>query len=106
MLEEGSATPGGIRPRFYDLVPAVVYATLNVPDLGEARRFFLDTLGLDEEPGNELHPPELEALWGLEGARRESFVARGGDVYLEVVRTSSPQGSRCPTTTCSATAAS
>ena len=38
VLEEGAATPGGIRPRFYDLVPAVVYATINVPDLAEARR--------------------------------------------------------------------
>src|SRR5436190_19234533 len=33
LLEEGAATPGGIRPRFYDLVPAVVYATLVVNDL-------------------------------------------------------------------------
>ena len=96
VLEEGSATPGGIRPRFYDLVPAVVYATLNVPDLAEARRFFLDTLRLDEEPETELHPPELEALWGLDGARRESFVTRGGDVYLEVVQYLEPAGQPLP----------
>ena len=96
VLEEGSATPGGIRPRFYDLVPAIVYATINVPDLAEARRFFLDTLGLDEEHGTELHPPELEELWGLPGARRESFVARGGDVYLEVVQYLDPVGRALP----------
>ena len=96
VLEEGSATPGGIRPRFYDLVPAVVYATVNVPDLAEARRFFVDTLGLEEEPGTVLHPPELEALCGLAGARRESFVARGGDVYLEVVRYLDPVGAPLP----------
>jgi catechol 2,3-dioxygenase-like lactoylglutathione lyase family enzyme len=96
VLEEGLATPGGIRPRFYDLVPAVVYATVNVPDLAEARRFFLDTLGLEEEPETDLHPPELEALWGLAGARREGFVARGGDVYLEVVCYLEPEGRPLP----------
>jgi catechol 2,3-dioxygenase-like lactoylglutathione lyase family enzyme len=91
VLEEGAATPGGIRPRFYDLVPAVVYAALSVPDLGPARRFFCDTMGMVEED-TVLHPRELEALWGLDGARRESFVARGGDVYLEVVRYDDPPG--------------
>jgi catechol 2,3-dioxygenase-like lactoylglutathione lyase family enzyme len=96
VLEEGAATPGGVRPRFYDLVPALVHATLVVSDLAEARRFFLDTLGLVEEAGLELHPPELEALWGLAGARRESFVARGGDVYLEVVRYLEPEGRPLP----------
>src|SRR5207253_10155573 len=61
-------------------------------DLDRARRFFLDTLGLVEEPDTVLHTPEHEALWGLEGARSESFVARGGDVYLEVVRYDDPPG--------------
>ena len=96
VMEEGAATPGGIRPRFYDLVPAVVYATINVPDLTEARRFFVETLGLAEEPQTVLHPPQLEALWGLPGAGRESFVARGGDVYLEVVRYVEPVGRPLP----------
>ena len=92
VLEEGSRTPGGIRPRFYDLVPAVVYAAISVPDLTEARRFFIETLGLAEEPQTVLHPPELEALWGLDGATRDSFVARGGDVCLEVVCYDEPEG--------------
>ena len=96
MLEEGAAIPGGIRPRFYDLVPAVVYAAISVPDLGVARRFFVDTIGLAEEPQTVLHPPELEALWGLKGATRESFVARGGDVYLEVVAYGEPAGRPLP----------
>ena len=55
-----------------------------------------ETLGLVEEPGTVLHPPELEALWGLAGAQRESFVARGGDVYLEVVRYDDPAGRPLP----------
>jgi catechol 2,3-dioxygenase-like lactoylglutathione lyase family enzyme len=92
LMEEGPALPGGIRPRYFDLVPAVVYATLSVADLGPARRFFADTVGLIEEPQTVLHTPELERLWGLEGARRDGFVVRGGDVYLEVVRYDDPQG--------------
>jgi catechol 2,3-dioxygenase-like lactoylglutathione lyase family enzyme len=92
VLEEGTTTPGGIRPRFYDLVPAVVYAAISVPDLAVARRFFVETLGLAEEPQTVIHPPELESLWGLSGTKSESFVARGGDVYLEVVSYSDPAG--------------
>ena len=86
ILEEGSATPGGIRPRHYDLAPALVYATLSVADLDAARRFYLDGLGLAEVPATVLHPPQLDALWGLGGARRDGFVARAGDGYVEVVR--------------------
>lgn len=92
VFEEGTATPGGVRPRHYDLVPAVVYAALSVPDLERARSFYVDTLGLVEEPGTVLHEPDSEHLWGLEGARRDSFVARGGDVFLEVVRYDEPVG--------------
>lgn len=96
VLEEGEAMPGGVRPRFFDLVPAVVYATVSVADLEAARRFFLDTLGLAEQAELVLHPPELESLWGLAGARRESFVARGGDLYVEVVRYDDPVGRPMP----------
>ena len=90
LFEEGVATPGGIRPRFYDLVPAIVYAALSVSDLDGAQRFYVDALGLEEKPGTVLHRPEDEAVWGLEDVRRDSFVARGGDVYLEVVRYEEP----------------
>ncbi|MBM3677574.1 MAG: VOC family protein [Actinobacteria bacterium] len=91
VLEEGSATPGGIRPRFYDLAPAVVYAAATVPDLEAARRSLVDVAGLFEEPAGTLHAPEHEALWGLGGARAERFVARGGDVYLEVTEYAEPR---------------
>jgi catechol 2,3-dioxygenase-like lactoylglutathione lyase family enzyme len=90
VFEEGLATPGGIRPRFYDLVPAVVYVTLSVADLAEARRFYVDALGLEEEPDTVLHEPDDEVLWGLDAVQRDSFVARGGDVYLEVVQYDEP----------------
>ena len=64
VLEEGASTPGGIRPRFYDLVPAVVYATINVPDLAEARRFFVETLGLAEEPRDRAPPARARGAVG------------------------------------------
>jgi catechol 2,3-dioxygenase-like lactoylglutathione lyase family enzyme len=90
VLEEGAATPGGIRPRFYDLVPAIVYVALSVTDLDAARRFYVDVLGLVEEPDTVLHRPEAEVVWGLDGVRRDGFVARGGDAYLEVLRYTEP----------------
>jgi catechol 2,3-dioxygenase-like lactoylglutathione lyase family enzyme len=90
LMEEGDALPGGIRPRFYDLAPALVYATVSVRDLERARAFFAGTVGLTLQDDVVLHAPALEALWGLEGARRETLVVRGGDVYLEVVRYDDP----------------
>ncbi len=95
LLEDGTGVPGGVRPRFYDLAPAVVYATLSVPDLEAAREFYLGTLGLLED-GVTLHTREMERLWGLPGAESDSFVAHGGDVYLEVVRYEQPVGRRRP----------
>jgi catechol 2,3-dioxygenase-like lactoylglutathione lyase family enzyme len=91
VLEDGPGLPGGVRPRFYDLAPGVVYATLSVPDLEAARSFYLGTLGLVEEDVI-LHTPDMESLWGLPEARNQSFVARGGDVYLEVVHYADPVG--------------
>lgn len=92
LFEEGADTPGGIRPRFYDLVPAVVYATVSVADLDQGRRFFLDTLALEEDTHTVLHTPEHETLWGLEGALCESFLVRTDDVWIEVVRYDDPPG--------------
>ncbi|WP_187369093.1 VOC family protein [Baekduia soli] len=92
LMEEGVALPGGVRPRFYDLAPALVSATLSVADLDRARTFLVETLGLVPVPDVVLHGPQHEALWGLAGARREAFVVRGGDVFLEVVRYDEPAG--------------
>ncbi|MHB1538991.1 MAG: VOC family protein [Solirubrobacteraceae bacterium] len=89
VIEDGPQLPGGIRPRHYELEPAVLYATLSVSDLELARAFYLDTIGLVESE-QELHSAEMEELWGLRGARRECVVARGGEVYLELVRYEQP----------------
>lgn len=94
LMEEGAQMPGGVRPRFYDLAPALVSITVSVADLDRARAFFVDTVGLAPEPEVVLHDPGLEALWGLPGARRETLVVRGGDVFVEIVRYDDPVG--CP----------
>jgi len=92
LFEEGSATPGGIRPRFYELEPAVVYLAVSVPELGEAKRFFGDALGLVERQDVVLHEAADEALWGLAGAKADRIVLQGGDVFLELVRYEDPVG--------------
>jgi catechol 2,3-dioxygenase-like lactoylglutathione lyase family enzyme len=90
VIEEGAATPGGIRPRFYDLVPAVVYAAVTVPDLDAARCSLVDAAGLVEEPADTLHTAAHEVLWGLDGSETRRLVARGGDVYVEITEYVSP----------------
>jgi catechol 2,3-dioxygenase-like lactoylglutathione lyase family enzyme len=92
LLEEGAAMPGGIRPRFYDLEPAVVYLAVSVPELGEAKRFFAGGLGLVERDDVVLHEDAHESLWGLPGATAERVVLQGGDVFLELVRYADPVG--------------
>ncbi len=90
LMEDGDALPGGVRPRYYELSPAVVYAAVSVPDLGKARDFYVNTLGLVEEAPDTLHTEEMEALWELPGAQREVVVVRGGDGYIELVEYSDP----------------
>jgi catechol 2,3-dioxygenase-like lactoylglutathione lyase family enzyme len=92
LMEEGPELAGGIRPRQNTLMPAVVYAAVSVVDLDRARDFYVGVLGLVEEPETDLHSPELESLWGLDGARREVAVLRAGDSYLELVQYEDPAG--------------
>ena len=84
------------RPRVRDLPVATRFLTLSVPDLDEARNTWLDVLGLPEETEVVLHTPEHEALWGLDGASRESFVVRAQDIFLEVVQYLDPVGKPWP----------
>ena len=88
-----------------DLPVATRFMTLSVPDLGEARNTWLHVLGLPEETEVVLHTPEHEALWGLAGATRESFVVRAQDIFLEVVQYLDPVGKGWPEGYISATSA-
>jgi short-subunit dehydrogenase/catechol 2,3-dioxygenase-like lactoylglutathione lyase family enzyme len=70
--------------------------TLSVPDLERSRRFFADVLGLPVAEGVELHRPEQEALWGLDGAKRERVCLWADDFLVELVSYSDPPGRPWP----------
>jgi short-subunit dehydrogenase/catechol 2,3-dioxygenase-like lactoylglutathione lyase family enzyme len=70
--------------------------TLSVSDLERSRRFFGDVLGLPVAEGVELHRPEHEALWGLDGAKRERGCLWAHDLLVELVAYSEPQGKPWP----------
>lgn len=94
---EDDPRSGEPRPRPYRDVPVVTrFVTLSVPDLDRARHTWVDVLGLTEVADVRLHGPEHEALWGLAGADRESFVLRAGDLFVEVVRYLDPVGRPWP----------
>jgi catechol 2,3-dioxygenase-like lactoylglutathione lyase family enzyme len=85
------------RARPHGEVPvATRFVTLSVPDLERARHTWLDTLGLAAAPDLRLHGPEHEALWGLAGASRDSFVAWADDFLVEVVQYQDPAGKPWP----------
>lgn len=95
-LMEDDPRHGEPRARPYPDVPVVTrFVTLSVPDLDQARRTWCEVLGLPEVDVR-LHGPEHEALWGLAGATRESFVLRAQDVFVEVVRYLDPVGKPWP----------
>ena len=71
--------------------------TLSVEDLERSGRFFRDVLGLAEADSLQLHAPEHEALWGLEGARRDSLALWADDMIVELVRYAEPPGRPWPT---------
>ncbi len=84
----------GVEPRAPGPV-TVRGVTLSVRDLDASRRFFRDTLELEEFTG-VLHEPEHGALWGLPDAQREALVLRAGGVLLEIVRYETPRGRDLP----------
>ena len=81
------------RPR-PEIGPAVRSVTLSVADLERSLRTFRDVLGLT--PGEALHRPEHEALWGLDGARAERAVLWAGDIAVELAGYQDPTGKPWP----------
>ena len=84
------------RPRVRDLPVATRFLTLSVPDLDEARTPGWTSSACPRSTDVVLHTPEHEALWGLAGATRESFVVRAQDIFLEVVQYLDPVGKPWP----------
>ena len=91
LMERDPATWPTHAPRWPDTATAVRAVSLSVPDLERAKRFWVEGLGARELPGFALHTPEMEALWGLEGARREATVLRAGDGLIELCQYSEPE---------------
>jgi short-subunit dehydrogenase/catechol 2,3-dioxygenase-like lactoylglutathione lyase family enzyme len=58
--------------------------SLSVADLEGSRRFFGEVLGLEPAQEAALHAPEHEALWGLDGARRDTATLWAGDIAVEL----------------------
>jgi catechol 2,3-dioxygenase-like lactoylglutathione lyase family enzyme len=95
VMEEGAALAGSKASRSPGAAPRVLYAALSVSDLSSARTFYADVMEM--APVSEhLHTPEMEALWGLPGAKREVLVLDGAGVFLEIVQYTDPVGRRRP----------
>jgi len=69
--------------------------TLSVPDLEQAERYFEGLLGM-ERVDVALHTPEMEGLWGLEGAKTRTTLLRCDPIVLELVEYLSPRGKPRP----------
>jgi catechol 2,3-dioxygenase-like lactoylglutathione lyase family enzyme len=102
VMGETAALPGGIRERHFELEPAIIYVASSVSDLDAARFFYGTQLRLELVPLEVLHDPDDEAIWGLEGARRDGFVARAGDAFLEVLQYLQPAGRPAAADRCNA----
>jgi catechol 2,3-dioxygenase-like lactoylglutathione lyase family enzyme len=72
--------------------PQIVYATSSVSNLAAARLFYAEVVGLEIMPHERLRRPEHETLWGLSTTKIDGFLARVGDVFLEIVCYRQPAG--------------
>jgi short-subunit dehydrogenase/catechol 2,3-dioxygenase-like lactoylglutathione lyase family enzyme len=95
MEDDPRATEPRERPR-PGLNAVTRSVTLSVSDLERSRRLFTEVLGLDVASAPSLHGPEHEALWGLEGAKRDSLELWADDILVELVQYSDPAGSPWP----------
>ncbi len=96
LMEDDPRAPNPrLRPRSGPL-STTRFITLSVADLAQSRDFMVNALELEEACGLSLHDPEHEALWGLDGARRESLLFWADDLLIEVVQYRDPPGRALP----------
>jgi catechol 2,3-dioxygenase-like lactoylglutathione lyase family enzyme len=74
-------------------IPATVRSmTISVPDLQQARKTYVEALGLIAlDSSVTLHEQEHEDLWGLAGANCKRLLLRGGDFLVELVQYLDPE---------------
>ena len=69
--------------------PLIRFVTASVHDLDDARRFWVEGLGLNEVPIT-LHDSADEELWGFRDTNRKSAVIDAGAGFIELVQYLSP----------------
>jgi catechol 2,3-dioxygenase-like lactoylglutathione lyase family enzyme len=85
------------RPRPRPQVGVVARSiTVSVPDVNKSRRFFVDTLRLEECTDFVLHGPEHEGLWNLKGATAKTVLLWAGDVLVELRQYTNPVAKSWP----------
>lgn len=85
IIEEGPALSGGVRSSYFSYAPAILYTTLVVPDVTAALAFWTGALGMRDCGADHLHSPDMEVLWGLQGAARKTAVVATGNTFIELV---------------------
>jgi len=92
-LMEEDPRQGGAksRTRLRPGVPLVARSiTVSVPDIERSRRFFVDTIRLEECTDFVLHRPEHEELWNLKGAVAKTHLLWAGDILVELRQYTKP----------------
>ena len=82
MTQIEGADPCIVRP---ELLSATRFMRVSVPSLDETRDAFVEAMGLSVVEDFQLHTPEHEALWGLEGARTKTVLLRSRNFLVELV---------------------
>jgi catechol 2,3-dioxygenase-like lactoylglutathione lyase family enzyme len=90
LLERDPLT-GRERPRWPGAAATLRAVTISVPDLDAAAPSWTGGIGL-ADAAEELHDPEHEALWGLDGARRRTRTLDAGTALIELVQYEQPAG--------------
>jgi catechol 2,3-dioxygenase-like lactoylglutathione lyase family enzyme len=95
LMERDPLTAVAPTPQRPELGSTVRSVSVSVPDLAAFCERAERGLGLVHEDV-ELHAPDHDRLWNLEGAKRQSAVLRGGGVALEIVQHERPEGRSWP----------
>jgi catechol 2,3-dioxygenase-like lactoylglutathione lyase family enzyme len=88
MTQIEGADPCIVRP---ELACATRFMRVSVPDLETSRGAFVNAMGLTEVEDFQLHTPEHESLWGLDGAQTRAALLRSRNFLVELVEYRSHQ---------------
>lgn len=88
MTQIEGANPCIVRP---ELQSATRFMRVSVPDLDQTRDAFVNAMGLTVVDNFQLHTPEHEAMWGLDGAVVKTALLRSRNFLLELVEYQSHQ---------------